>query len=51
MSGINKRSNQPLGDQKKIKINPLYNTSSILKGALDRIGEALSPSKPKKKSK
>lgn len=33
---------------KGLKVNPIYNTSAVLKAAIDRVGEAMS-GKPKKK--
>lgn len=41
MPGLNKRSNDPKSDQKKLEINPLYNTSALLKAAIDRVSEAM----------
>lgn len=56
MPGMNKRSTDPKSDQTKMNINPLYNTSALLKAALDRVVSALdmtnkSNSKPPKKTK
>jgi hypothetical protein len=50
VTGINKRSNQPNAGQKKLNVslNPLYNTSMIIKGVSDAIGKALG-GEPKKK--
>ena len=54
MPGINKRSNDPRADQKKdkgIKINPLFNTSSILKGVIDKVGPILGGEDKNKKKR
>ena len=48
MTGINKRSNDPKGDQKKVKVNPLYGSFGVIKGVADVIN---SLGKPKKKGK
>lgn len=48
MTGINKRSNDPKVDQTKLKINPLYNTASIIKAVGDVLEKTIG-SKPKKK--
>lgn len=47
MTGINKRSNDPKVDQKKLVVEPWYNTSSIIKSVGDRLKGATK--KPVKK--
>lgn len=54
MTGIRKRSSDPRADQKKIKINPLYNTSAIIKSVGDTLRSTLGTDKkktPKKKGR
>lgn len=47
MSGINKRSTDPRADQKKMKVNPLYNTSAMIKASGDKFKEAVKKKKKK----
>lgn len=45
MTGINKRSNDPKVDQKKVKINPLYGSFGVIKGVADTINKLGGPKK------
>ena len=49
MTGIRKRSNDPKADQSKFgQINPLYNTSALIKSVSDRLEKVLGGSSKKK---
>jgi hypothetical protein len=45
---MRKQSTDPKADQSKLKINPLYNTSSIIKAVGDKLEKALGGGKKKR---
>lgn len=49
MTGLKKRSTDPKVDQKKLKVNPLYNTSSLIKAVSDKLDEVFHTQKKKRK--
>lgn len=49
MAGMNKRSTDPKTKQEKLNVNPLYNTSALLKAAADRFKQVTDMASGKKK--